>query len=303
FFAKAGAIASTSFTIATGQTPSQFGRGMLDKAMSITVDPVKRTFMPNGMMDKAAQKAVDKLMGINKPDDAYVTKEEHKQQLRDIATIVLFLFPGMGEACGIPTGGALATPEGVVLQVPAAGVAAPSAGATTVAKIGSVTSTGVSGGSTKPTPPKPKEPGQLLDDFTAGENMKPEQAKYQKQVTGQNPKKSYYVKGRSFDAYEHGKGGKPGTLVEAKHLGDEGRFARAYENMNKGDFRDLEHLVDRAEKILDQARAQVKVAEGTGARIEWRVSGENATRALKKLFDNDPSLKGRIDVVHVPMKK
>ncbi|MBK8025103.1 MAG: hypothetical protein IPK19_27790 [Chloroflexi bacterium] len=90
--------------------------------------------------------------------------------------------------------------------------------------------------------------------------------------------------------------------MEAKHLGDEGRFAKAYENMQKGNFSDLEHLIDRAENILDQARAQVKAAKGSGALVEWRVSGKKATQALKTLFENDPALKGKIVVAHVPMK-
>ncbi|MFI6760808.1 hypothetical protein ACIBF5_16910 [Micromonospora sp. NPDC050417] len=162
-------------------------------------------------------------------------------------------------------------------------------------------SEGKSGESSKPEPPKSQEPGKLTDDLAAGENMSPDQASYQEQVTGQPANKTYHVNGRSFDGYEPGTGGKPGTLVEAKHLGNEGRFARAYENMKNGNFSDARHLFDRGESLLDQARAQVRAAEGTGARIEWRVSGESATEALDMLFSHEPELAGKIDVVHVPM--
>jgi|GEM_PF-5123870 hypothetical protein len=72
--------------------------------------------------------------------------------------------------------------------------------------------------------------------------------------------------------------------------------------MMKGNYSDLEHLVDRGKNILDQAKRQVKAAEGTGARIEWHVSGKNATRALKKLFRHN-GLGNKIDVIHTPLKK
>ena len=86
---------------------------------------------------------------------------------------------------------------------------------------------------------------------------------------------------RSFDGFEKGTGSKPDKLIEAKHLADEGRFAKAYRNFTRGVRRDRWYLFERAEKLLEQARAQVKAAEGTGARIEWRVSGKEAAKALK----------------------
>jgi hypothetical protein len=81
-------------------------------------------------------------------------------------------------------------------------------------------------------------------------------------------------------------------------LEDDGRFARAYDNMNKGDFSDAEHLMDRAGNLLDRAKAQVPAAEGTRVRVDRRVSGEMAKEALEKLFSHE--LKGMIDVVYVP---
>jgi RHS repeat-associated protein len=303
FFKKAGLVASVGFTVITGQTPSQFGQGMLDKAKSVTVDPVMTLYGPGGMLDKAAQKAADKVMGIERPDDYYVTKEEHDKQLRAIVSVGATLLPPVKiPGGGAAAGPALATPEGVVI----AGPAVASKGATvTVAPAaagGAALTTG--GGKGKPAP---KEPGQWVDDATAGTNMSADQAKYQKQVTGKPASKTYHVgsgsKSRSFDGFEPGKGGAPDKLIEAKHLSGDGRFVKAYENMKKGNFSDLENLVDRAGKILDQAKDQLKAAEGTGARIEWRVSSREGEEALNVLFSRDPATKGKIDVVYVPFKK
>ena len=47
----------------------------------------------------------------------------------------------------------------------------------------------------------------------------------------------------------------------------------------------------------------VKAAEGTGARIAWRVSSREAEEAPSLLFTRDPVTKGEIDVVDVPFKK
>ena len=158
--------------------------------------------------------------------------------------------------------------------------------------------------------PLSKEPGEWRQDFAAGSNMTTEQAKYQKQVTkpppGEKhpvgvPTKTYYVGGRSFDGYEPGARGAPGTLVEAKHLGDEGRFARAYTNMLAGNYSDARQLFERAENLLEQALAQAEVTKGMNVRIEWRVSGQQATKALKQLFENESKLRGRILVVHMPL--
>jgi RHS repeat-associated protein len=86
---------SFAFTMATGQTPEHFGKGMLDKAHSVFVKPVLTIYGPNGMIDKAAQKGVDRAMGIQKPDEAYVTTQEHKDQLDAIIAIGSALFPGI----------------------------------------------------------------------------------------------------------------------------------------------------------------------------------------------------------------
>lgn len=290
-----GVVLEVEFYHHTRQTPKQFGRGMLDKFKSITVDPVLTIYGPGGMLDKAAQKAVDKMQGVKHPDEYYVTKEEHDKQLGAIIGVGSLLLPPLEMPGGAAAGPAMATPEGIVVQAPL------QATKTEVSTAGPLAASGAAlskGGGTSPK----KGPGEWLDDITAEQNMTKDQAKYQKQQTGAPAGKTYYVKGRSFDGFEPGKAGAKDTLVEAKHLANDGRFAKAYENMKKGNFSDLENLVDRAEKILDQAKEQVKAAEGTGARIEWRVSGERAQEALKVLFERDPVTKGKIDVVYRPFK-
>jgi hypothetical protein len=67
---------------------------MVQKALSVTVEPVLTIYGPGGMLDKAAQKGVDRMMGIHKPDNAYVSEEEHKQQLAAIVAVGGALFPG-----------------------------------------------------------------------------------------------------------------------------------------------------------------------------------------------------------------
>src|SRR5437016_8741597 len=99
--------------MATHQTPEEFGKGMVKKAMSVTVDPVRRLYGPGGMIDKAAQKLVDKAEG--KPDRDYVTEQEHQQMLGDIITVGGALFPGGGEVkIGIP-GPPLVTADAAVV--------------------------------------------------------------------------------------------------------------------------------------------------------------------------------------------
>ncbi|MBP5973613.1 toxin [Brasilonema sp. CT11] len=300
FLSAVGMIARFTFIMATHQTPEEFGQGMVDKAKSLTVDPVMTLYGPGGMLDKAAQKGVDRLQGIQKPDNYYVSKEEHEKQLGAIVAVGGTLFPGLEAATVGTPKASMVTPEGIVIQAPTqtAGSVVSGAAVTGATKV-PIVALSTAGGSS----PLPKESGKWVEDLTAGQNMSPEQAKYQQQVTGKPASKTYHVNGRSFDGFERGKGSLPDKLIEAKHLGDEGRFAKAYENMKKGNFSDLEHLVDRAENILDQAKSQVKAAQGTGARVEWRVSGEKATEALKTLFEHDPELRGNIDVIYVPLKK
>lgn len=146
--------------------------------------------------------------------------------------------------------------------------------------------------------PSKQGPGTWKTDLAAGSNMSPEQAKYQKQITGKSAGETYRVNGCDFDGHNEASN----KLLEAKHLGDEGRYAKAYENMKKGDWSDARNLFDRSENILEQAKAQVKAAEGTGAQIEWSVSGKSATEALETLFAHEPEVAGKISVKHVPLE-
>jgi hypothetical protein len=298
--AKIGAVASTMFGAATGQTPGGFAQGMWDKLKSVTYEPVKTIYAPGGMADQAAQKFVDRVQGIQKPDETYVSKEEHAKQLGAIAGIAATLFPGFGEIAAAGSHMVAVTPEGaaVAVHAGAAEVTVPAV----VEGAAKATANAAFDTMAKGDNTGKVEPGEKVQDLTGGHNMSPEQAKYQEQVTNLPADKTYHVKGVSFDGFEPGAKGAQDTLVEAKHLGDDGRFARAYESMNQQQFKDFAHLLDRAEKLTDQARAQVKAAEGTGARIEWRCSGEKATEALKVLFKNDPNLKGKITVEYVPFK-
>ncbi len=285
--------------LATNRTPEQLGRELKDR----TVGPVTTIYGPGGMLDKFAQLMVDRVQGTQKPIDYYVSKEEHQEYLRAIIAVGLALFPGFGEfSTGTPKAStaSIVTPEGIALQVPAQITGSEVAGstATVAAARSGAAALSTGGGSTS----GKKEP-DWVEDLPAGRNMSPEQARYQKQVTGKPASKTYHVKGTAFDGFKPGRGSHPDKLIEAKHLGNEGRFAKAYANMNKGNFSDWKYLFDRAENILDQARKQVKAAEGTGARIEWHVSGKKATQALKKLFDHYSDLKGKIDVIYEPLKK
>lgn len=211
---------------------------------------------------------------------------------------------GGGVAVTAGTGG-LASPISVPVAVGATGIGAVFVGhgtiafATAIPRVNAVRSHMSVGGKEQPAK---KQPGKWEKDMAYGTNMSSEQAKYQKQISGRSAAETYYVNGRSFDGFEPGEGGTQDTLVEAKHLAEDGRFINAYENMKKGNFSDFENLVDRAEKLGQQARDQVKAAVGTGARIEWRVSSQRAKEALDMLFKHDPVTKGKIDVKYVPLQ-
>jgi RHS repeat-associated protein len=160
FFQSVGIMASVGFTLATGQTPSQFGSGMVDKAKSITVDPVMTLYGPGGMIDKAAQKLVDKATGNQHPDSYYVTPAEHSKQLHAIVAVGSMLLPPVEVGGGGFAGPALATPEGVVLQAPA--VAAPGVTVSGPLVAGGVVLATGGGGQGQPKPP-PKDPAPPKD--------------------------------------------------------------------------------------------------------------------------------------------
>jgi RHS repeat-associated protein len=301
-------IVGYEFAMLTGQRPEDYGMGMVHKIESFTVDPVVRLYGPGGMIDKAARKGVDLAQG-KKPEEP--TEAEHKQMRNDIITVGAGLFPGGGEVTlGTPKPAVAMAEGGEVLAVgevaiPNAITKAPAqllAAKTASDSANQKGSGGGSGdGSGKGNGPgshrrraSSRRPGKWESDLTGGRNMTPEQAAYQKQVTGRSASKTYHVKGTSFDGFERGVNGAKDKLIEAKYLEEKGRFVKAYETGT-----DVEHLWGRAEDLLAQARRQVKAAEGTGAEIEWRVSSEKAQKALKELF-NEPDLAGKIKVEYVP---
>ncbi|HEX2086309.1 MAG TPA: toxin TcdB middle/N-terminal domain-containing protein, partial [Solirubrobacteraceae bacterium] len=291
---------SFGFTLLTGQTPGEFGRGIAAKVRSLTVDPVVTLY---NMTAKAGEKLGDKAAGVEKPDEAYVTKEESKKQLEAIVAVGAALLPGGKLTAGLPGppvvtgGGELALAGAVEVSVPAA---APKA-AVALATLGS--------GSAKRPKPKDEGPGRWQKDGTAGRNMSQNAAKYQKQVTGRAADETYYVRGGrpgsrevSFDGWEPGVGGEPGTLVEAKYYEDDGRFGRAYQAMLRGEYGDYQWIEEQAQRLAEQAREQVQAAEGTGARIEWRVSGREPTEAVRSVLRNTPGVGDRISVRHIPFE-
>jgi hypothetical protein len=290
------------FTMSTGQTPEHFATGWWAKAKSISVDPAMTIFGPGGMLNKAADKAVDKLQG--QPERDYVTQKEHADQLDAILQIAMTLFPGLKFRPGPGFRSALAvTPEGVAISVVAS-----TNGATVTAVPAGASAAGASrllanatlGG--KKSPPATSDgPGTWEEDLAAGHNMNPEQHAYQEQITQRPASRTYHLNGTAFDGFEKGvKGGKD-TLIEAKHLGDEGRFAKAYQIMRNDPLKltDVHYLIDNAEAILQQARDQVRATRGMDVRIEWRVSGQRAEEALNLLFSRDKDLAGRINVKYV----
>ncbi|WP_438010618.1 RHS repeat-associated core domain-containing protein [Sorangium sp. So ce321] len=145
-----------AFVLATDQTPEQFGQGIVDKANRAFVEPFATIYAPGGMLDKAAQKAVDLLQGA--PDKEYVTPEEHKRMLGTIADVGISLFPGVGEIrIDIPgprlataNAGSMASSAGTIVfdssivKAPAAAMSAANKG---------------DGGSSK-SPPKPESPAK-----------------------------------------------------------------------------------------------------------------------------------------------
>jgi RHS repeat-associated protein len=163
------AAVSFGFTYRTGQTPQQFGSGMVDKAERTFIEPVMTVYGPEGMLDKAAQKGVDLAMGRGGGD--YVTPEEHARMGWAAGDVVLSLSPfgrtGAAAAPGSPFlplrpgGGTLSlAPVGGGGAALEAGVARPLVGVGTSASPGwfvggSITFSLGSGGK-KPTP-EPKD--------------------------------------------------------------------------------------------------------------------------------------------------
>jgi RHS repeat-associated protein len=151
---KVGAVAEVAFILATKQTPRQFGEGMVSKGRSITVDPiialadsVTTIYGPGGMINKAADKIVDRIQG--KPPKDYVTEEEHAKQLQAIMHVGGALFPGLGEVKAVIPGPPMVAPQGALVST-ATAVAIPAA--VTKAPAVLMASQGTGGGGTKQEP-------------------------------------------------------------------------------------------------------------------------------------------------------
>ena len=71
------------------------------------------------MADRAAQKVVDRTMGIQKPDEAYATEESQKQDMQAIVSVGGALAPPLAPAAGETRAfvTSLATNEGAVVPV------------------------------------------------------------------------------------------------------------------------------------------------------------------------------------------
>jgi RHS repeat-associated protein len=134
FWQTVGAVSTAAFIMTTHQTPGEFGSGIVSKVKSVTVDPVMKIYGPGGMADRAAQKLVDRAMGIQKPDEAYATKESQKEDLGAIVSVGGALLPPLGPIEGAGSGliPKLATNEGALVPagvgqqlVPAVATATP----------------------------------------------------------------------------------------------------------------------------------------------------------------------------------
>jgi hypothetical protein len=119
-------------------------------------------------------------------------------------------------------------------------------------------------------------PGAWKMELNAARNMSDRARAYQEQVAGHDATEGYYVRGVQFDGF------KAGVLLDAKHLADDGRFARAYNSLTQGEQGDYVHALDRGSSLLAEAKRQVNAAKG--ASIEWHVAGRVAADAIETLF-------------------
>ena len=129
---------------------------MVDKAKSVTVDPVVTIYGPDGMIDQAARKAVDRMQGNEKPAEEYVTKEEHQKQLQAIISVAGSLFPGFGKMSIDIMGPELAASSSGTLAIATKTVIVPDVAQGTVVMMsaqvkGSKTSPAGSGSARQPT--------------------------------------------------------------------------------------------------------------------------------------------------------
>jgi hypothetical protein len=273
WWSTALAVAELGFTLIVGRTPGQ----VWDQAMAATVEPVLTIYGPSGMLDQAAQKVVDRAMGVDKPDEAYTTPAEHRKQLDAIISVGGFLFPELEVSPpAIRRPPTLVTSEGVVVS---GGSATVTAGATVtieeagiLAKTGGglASSGGKGGGSSGGGDPSAGGPGRYVMDFEGGTNMSSEAGAYDVQVTKKkHAGLGYYVAGVQFDGFLNG------VLIEAKYYLAGGRQASRIE--------DFDRHVGNA--LLKQARRQKAVAGQYP--VVWKVADKPTADIVQQLFDKN----------------
>lgn len=116
--------------------------------------------------------------------------------------------------------------------------------------------------------------------------------RYQSEVTGAPRNVEYHVNGTNFDGYD------PDRIV----LIDTKRFEPG-NPLTDPKIKDAAWVAGFKAKILAEARGQVRAADGTGATIEWHVSGRAEAAALRDLLikpsDREPAVVG-ITIVWTP---
>ncbi len=122
------------------------------------------------------------------------------------------------------------------------------------------------------------EPGQWIPENTVMPDSSA--ARYQSQVTGQDPGWAYRVNDVRFDGY------RDGTLLEAKGPG----YQSLFERMGGKPF------FQGARNIVAQAGRQLAVAGGTP--IEWHVAEEAAADTIRNLLEDAGY--GSIPVIWTP---
>jgi hypothetical protein len=119
----------------------------------------------------------------------------------------------------------------------------------------------------------PDGPGRHVDTI---ESFSERSSRYQEQVTGNPRGKGYWLNGVTFDNY------RDGFLLDAK--------GPRYAELIKVPFIAL----DKAEEFVDQARKQLRAAEGVP--IRWIVAEESVAEGIRNLFKSR-RIRG-IEVLH-----
>jgi hypothetical protein len=148
-------------------------------------------------------------------------------------------------------------------------------------------------------------PGKLLAEC-AVDNMNTDSAKYQSRAGRLPPGKGYYVWEKDkdgkpvgepvqFDGYlQPTKRYKEGRLIDTKFYEASGKFVRSYSIATNSSILTgfSKYSIRKADKLIEQARRQLSVADGTP--VVWRVASVEAHAALCQLFERTEDLKEEI---------